>query len=230
MLFDLRGRGRRRTIQVIYLSLAILMGGGLVLFGIGGNTSGGLVDALQGDSGGTSADDTFQKRVDRLEKRTRANPQDAQAWAQLASLRFQVATTGENYDNASQSYTTKGKAELRRSTAAWERYLALDPAKPDATVANQMVQAYGVSGLRQYDDAVRAMEIVVDSRDATYQLFAQLSVLAHAANQDRKSTLAADKAVELAPKAQRNDVREQIKLAKTQLDNVARAGTPEPQQ
>ena len=34
MLFDLRGRGRRRTVQVIYLSLAILMGGGLVLFGI----------------------------------------------------------------------------------------------------------------------------------------------------------------------------------------------------
>ena len=33
MLFDLRGRGRRRTIQVIYLGLAVLMGGGLVLFG-----------------------------------------------------------------------------------------------------------------------------------------------------------------------------------------------------
>ena len=34
MLFDLRGKGRRRTVQVIYVSLAILMGGGLVLFGI----------------------------------------------------------------------------------------------------------------------------------------------------------------------------------------------------
>jgi hypothetical protein len=50
MLFDLRGRGRRRTVQVIYLSLAILMGGGLVLFGIGGATSGGLVDAITGSS------------------------------------------------------------------------------------------------------------------------------------------------------------------------------------
>ena len=27
MLFDLRGRGRRRTVQAIYLSLALLMGG-----------------------------------------------------------------------------------------------------------------------------------------------------------------------------------------------------------
>jgi hypothetical protein len=74
------------------------------------------------------------------------------------------------------------------------------------------------------------MEVVIDNRDPTYQIYAQLSVLAHAAKQDRKSTLAADKAVELAPKAQRKDVREQIKLAKTQLDNVAQAGTPEPQQ
>ena len=38
MLFDLRGRGRRNTIKVIYITLAFLMGGGLVLFGIGGNT------------------------------------------------------------------------------------------------------------------------------------------------------------------------------------------------
>jgi hypothetical protein len=229
MLFDLRGRGRRRMIQVIYLSLAILMGGGLVLFGIGGNTSGGLVDAIQGNSGGTDPNDAFDQRVQSLEKRIKANPQDAQALAQLASLRFQVATTGENYDTASQAYTTKGKAELRRSTAAWQRYLALDPEKPDATVANQMVQAYGVSGLQQYPDAVQAMEIVIDNRDATYQLYAQLAVLAHAAKQDRKSTLAAEKAVELAPKAQRKDIRQQIDLAKTQLDNAARAGTPEGQ-
>ncbi len=216
-------------IQVIYLSLAILMGGGLVLFGIGGNTSGGLVDAIQGNSGGSDPNNAFDQRVQSLEKRIKANPQDAQALAQLASLRFQVATTGENYDTASQAYTTKGKAELRRSTAAWQRYLALDPEKPDATVANQMVQAYGVSGLQQYPDAVQAMEIVIDNRDATYQLYAQLAVLAHAAKQDRKSTLAAEKAVELAPKAQRKDIRQQIDLAKTQLDNAARAGTPEGQ-
>ena len=92
MLFDLRGRGRRRTVQAIYLGLAILMGGGLVLFGIGGATSGGLLDAIQGSSGSSNAGDVFQKRVDRLEKRTKANPSDANAWAQLAVLRFQLAT------------------------------------------------------------------------------------------------------------------------------------------
>src|SRR5919199_4726448 len=126
MLFDLRGRGRRRTVQVIYLSLAILMGGGLVLFGIGGATSGGLIDAIQGNSGSTNANDVFEKRVEALDKRVQANPNDARAWAQLAGLRFQVATTGANYDQTNGLYTTKGKAELRRAAAAWQRYLALN--------------------------------------------------------------------------------------------------------
>src|ERR1700710_2650228 len=100
MLFDLRGRGRRRTVQVIYLSLAILMGGGLVLFGIGGATNGGLIDAIQGGSGSTNGTDVFQKRVDAVQKRTLANPQDKAAWAQLAGLRFQLAGSGANYDQA----------------------------------------------------------------------------------------------------------------------------------
>ena len=42
MLFDLRGRGRRRSVQTIYVALAVLMGGGLIFFGIGGSVSGGL--------------------------------------------------------------------------------------------------------------------------------------------------------------------------------------------
>ena len=41
MLFDLRGRGRRRTVRVIYIGLAVLIGLGLVGFGIGGGFGGG---------------------------------------------------------------------------------------------------------------------------------------------------------------------------------------------
>ena len=222
MLFDLRGRGRRRTVQVIYLSLAILMGGGLVLFGIGGATSGGLIDAIQGGSGGsTSGSDTFQKRVDALEKQTTANPNNARAWAQLAGLRFQLATTGANYDQATGQYTAKGKTELRAASDAWQRHLKLSPEKPDATVANQMVQAYGVAGLRNYSEAVKALEFVIDATpNATYQQYAQLAVLAHGAKQDRKATLSAEKAVQLAPKAQRKTLRDQIKAAQQQLDSA----------
>ena len=226
MLFDLRGRGRRRTVQVIYLSLAILMGGGLVLFGIGGATSGGLIDAIQGKSSNSSGSDTFQKRVDALEKQTQTDPTNARAWAQLAGLRFQLAGSGANYDQATQVYTDKGKAELRQASAAWQRHLALAGDKPDPTVANQMVQAYGISGLQNYPEAVKALEFVIDATPtATFQQYAQLAVLAHGAKQDRKATLSADKAVSLAPKAQRKTLRDQIKAAQQQLDSAAGSTT-----
>jgi tetratricopeptide (TPR) repeat protein len=227
MLFDLRGRGRRRTVQVIYLSLAILMGGGLVLFGIGGATSGGLIDAIQGGkSSNSSGSDTFQKRVDALEKQTQTDPTNARAWAQLAGLRFQLAGSGANYDQATQVYTDKGKAELRQASAAWQRHLKLAGDKPDPTVANQMVQAYGISGLQNYPEAVKALEFVIDATpNATFQQYAQLAVLAHGAKQDRKATLSADKAVSLAPKAQRKTLRDQIKAAQQQLDTAAGSTT-----
>jgi len=226
MLFDLRGRGRRRTVQVIYLSLAILMGGGLVLFGIGGATSGGLIDAIQGNSSTTSGTDAFQKRVDALEKRTQTSPQDKAAWAQLAGLRFQQAGSGANYDQATGAYTAKGKALLAQASAAWQRHLALAGEKPDTTVANQMVQAYGVTGLRNYAEAVKALEFVIDATpNPTFQQYAQLAVLAHGAKQTRKATLSADKAVSLAPKDQRKTLQTQIKAAQQQLDAAAGTST-----
>jgi len=227
MLFDLRGRGRRRTVQVIYLSLAILMGGGLVLFGIGGATSGGLIDAIQGGkSSNSSGSDTFQKRVDARQKQTQTDPTNARVWAQLAGLRFQLAGSGANYDQATQVYTDKGKAELRQASAAWQRHLKLAGDKPDPTVANQMVQAYGISGLQNYPEAVKALEFVIDATpNATFQQYAQLAVLAHGAKQDRKATLSADKAVSLAPKAQRKTLRDQIKAAQQQLDSAAGSTT-----
>jgi hypothetical protein len=46
MLFDLQSPGRRTAVKVIYTALAVVMRGGLVLFGVGGNPSGGLLDAF----------------------------------------------------------------------------------------------------------------------------------------------------------------------------------------
>src|SRR3712207_6390753 len=93
MLFDLRGRGRRRTVQVIYLGLALLLGGGLVLFGIGGDVQGGLFDAFRDNQG--NATEQLEKRVDDAEARTNANPRDPRAWATLASAEYQLAGSSE---------------------------------------------------------------------------------------------------------------------------------------
>jgi tetratricopeptide (TPR) repeat protein len=220
MLFDLRGRGRRRTVQVIYLSLAILMGGGLVLFGIGGNTSGGLFDAINGGGnggGGTSVDKVAQQRIDTYNKRLQANPRDQASWLGMARVRFQVANTGENYNATQQAYTAKGLQQLREADKAWTRYLALDPTKPDPATANLMVQTYSQGGLKQYTKAVSALEIVMDNRKESAGLYAQLAVLAAGANQTRKSELAEQKAIDLAPKAQRKQLKSDIDLAKSQV-------------
>src|SRR4051812_8802883 len=114
MLFDLRARGRRRAIKVIYLFLAVLMGGGLVFFGIGGNTSGGLFDAISGNGGGggSSVDDRLTKQVKTYEKRVAASPSDARAWAALTRAQYQVAGLGDNYDQNAGTFTEKGKKAL----------------------------------------------------------------------------------------------------------------------
>jgi len=217
MLFDLRGRGRRRTVQVIYLSLALLMGGGLVLFGIGGGTNGGLFDAINGGGGSSSVDSVYKKQLDTLTKRVQANPQDAVAYASLAKLHFQNASSGENFNQTQQAYTAKGLSELRQASTAWDRYLALDPPKPDADAANLMANAYGPAGLKQYDKAVSALEIVIADRKESAALYAQLAILAAGAKQDRKSDLSEKKAIALAPKADRKQLKSDIDLQKAQL-------------
>jgi tetratricopeptide (TPR) repeat protein len=215
MLFDLRGRGRRRTIQAIYLSLAILMGGGLVLFGIGGGTNGGLFDAFK-SNGGNSSPTGFEKQIKASERRVSLKPKDAAGWASLAKWRYQAAGTGENYDQARGTFTAKGRVELAKAATAWKRYLALEPKKPDANIATLMARARGPDGLGRLPDAVEAQEIVLESQPPNANLYAQLAVLAYAAGQTRKGDLAADKAVSLTPKDQRADFKQQLDQAKAQ--------------
>jgi hypothetical protein len=216
VLFDLRGRGRRRTVQGIYLSLAILMGGGLVLFGVGGNVSGGLLDALK-DNQGTTGTDVFQKRLKAAEKLVVTQPKNAQAWANVVKLRFQVAGSGDSYDDATGSFTNKGKAELQGVDQAWTHYLDLDPKKVDTTAANYMVQAYSPGALNQSDKLVRAYEVVIEGTPKpTFDQYRNLAIYSYVAGQSRKGDLARTKALALAPKDQRSVVKQQIDAQKTE--------------
>ena len=167
MLFDLRARGRRRAIQAIYLTLAILMGGGLVLFGIGGNVDGGLIDAFKNDAQ-RADDDTFVKRAEAAERRAAANPKDVKALADAARARFQVAGQGENFDSTRQVFTDKGLVELRKSEAAYDKYVALVGDKVDVNLASLMVQAF--VGLEKFDKAASATEVVAEEKK-TFQLY-----------------------------------------------------------
>lgn len=219
MLFDLRGRGRRRTVQVIYLGLAVLMGSGLVLLGIGGsNNGGGLLDAF---TGGDSAPDTgiFGERRKAIEKRVQANRKDAPAWAALARARYQEASAAGGVD-ATGNFNADGRAQLREADRAWKHYLALEPPKPDATVAVIMAQVYGPAGLQRPADAVAAQEIVADTRQDLGS-YLQLASFAYAANQTRKGDLAGDKAVALATKDQKAQIKTQVEALKAQAAQAA---------
>ena len=234
MLFDLRGRGRRRTVKIVYITLALLMGGGLVLFGIGGGGAmqGGLVDAITGSSGG----DTGSERFDKAEKdavlATQRNPQDAQAWAALARARVQSAGIGDNFDPNSATYTESGKAKLAQAADAWKKYLALEPEKPDDRVAGLMVRAFDQTGLNRPADAASAQEIITEARPSA-TTYATLAIYAYQAGQTRKGDLARNEALDRAPKDERNTLKASLDQAKQQavaqqLQQGQGSATPEP--
>jgi hypothetical protein len=217
MLFDLRGRGRRRFVQGIYLALALLMGGGLVFFGVGGNTSGGLLDAFKNDSGNQTTP-AYSKQIKAEEKRVKVNPKDVAAWATLTKLRFQDASA-VGYDSNTQSFTDKGKDRLAEVEDAWNHYVALKPKKVDPTLALFMVQTFSPQALGKPDDAVSAMEYVLAARKPTAALYIQYAQLAYAAGQSRKGELAAQKAISLAPKDQRAALQATLDQLKQQAQS-----------
>jgi hypothetical protein len=230
MLFDLRGRGRRRAVQAIYLSLAILMGGGLVLFGVGGATSGGLLDAFKTGSGQTNVSDVFKKRVDAAEKAVKVRPADARAWGELTRVRYLDASSGDGVDQNQGVFTDKGKQRLRAAETAWDKYVTLTDGKPSDQIATLMVQAFSAAGLNEPAKAVSAMEDVIAKRQATGPLYVQLAALAYEAGQTRKADLAAKKALSLTPKDDREQIKAQLDSARAQasasLDQGASTATP----
>ncbi|HUR87152.1 MAG TPA: hypothetical protein VMY78_17625 [Solirubrobacteraceae bacterium] len=205
--------------QAIYLSLAILMGGGLVLFGIGSSQSGGLFDALSGSSGGQSATEAIDKRIDNAIVATKARPRDPAPWATLASLRFQRA--GINEITTDGTYTDSGLRRLRLAGDAWERHLALDPKTPDLRTAKFMVQAYESNALNELKKALRAKEIITAAeKPPSSNLYAQLAELGYRAKDFRTADLAASKAVSLAPEKDKKALRTALDGLKTQATTV----------
>ncbi len=211
MLFDLRGRGRRRTVQGIYLALAILMGGGLVFFGVGGSGS-GILNADDGSGGGGgSPTATFVQAEKQGEKRTQSAPRDPGSWAALAKARYRLAGVGENYDENARSFTDRGRAVLARAAQAWDRYLALSPRQVDQSLANNIASAFlpDNGGLNRPAKAAEAFDVLTTARPtpANYAKYAQVAYLA---GQTRTGDLAARKYVALLPKPARARARKQI--------------------
>jgi hypothetical protein len=214
MLFDLRGRGRRRTIQIIYLFLALLIGGGLIFFGIGGGAgSGGLLNAV--NNNGTSGTSAFNKRLKGDERRAAATPSDPTAWASVANDHYELAIT--TMDPNTRSFAGSSLHDLRASRTAWQRYLALNPPHPDASLAIKMTSV--LNGLNDLAGAATAAEIYANSYPSANS-YARMAQFAYGAHNTNLGDLASRKALSLAPKAQKT-------AYKTLLDQIKKnpAGT-----
>jgi hypothetical protein len=214
MLFDLQGK-RRRLVQATYLILAVLMGGGLVLFGVGsGDVSGGLFDAITGkDSGNSSSiNSTVNNRIKRDQQALKLNPKNQTALADLVRSHYQLAT--DDADPNTGAFGNQGKAELEKASNAWKRYVDVAQ-KPSDSLASLMLQAYSQGALDKPAEAATAAELIANARPSA-QAYLTLTAYAAKAGQTRKADLAGLKAIELAPKAQREAVKKQVAISKAQ--------------
>ncbi|MFL5827146.1 MAG: hypothetical protein ACJ76V_11545 [Thermoleophilaceae bacterium] len=211
MLFDLKGR-RRHAVQATYLLLAVLMGGGLVLFGIGGGSlNGGLLDAFKG-GGGSSGDSAVKKRIDNEKKQLVLNPQNEVVLKALVRDNYQLAAA--NVDPSTSQFTKDAKGDLQQAALYWQKYLGTTPNTVDPSLAQTMIQVYGQGGLNKAAPAAQAAEVVAQA-SPNPNAYLQLAQYATLAGQTRKAELAGQKAIALAPKSQRSSVKALLKQYKT---------------
>jgi hypothetical protein len=223
MLFDLRSRGRRRTVQAVYLCLAVLMGGGLVLFGVGaGNGIGGILNAFTNNGSGSTQNQAVSQQEKTALKATQQRPTDPAAWASLVSARWTSATsTSANYDSNTQTFTAAGKKELTSLTQAWQKYLTLTN-KPDANTA--ILAARGYAQLGGWANEAQAWETVADANQTEVNAWECLAFSSYAASQTRKGDLAEQKALSLVPKSNQSTLKQtftQAKASPTAAQSVA---------
>jgi hypothetical protein len=215
MLFDLRSRGRRRTVQAVYVGLVLLFLVGFLGFGVGGGFGGGgIFENVLGKKEGSSSSG-FAGKVSAAEKRLRRDPNDAEAWAKLADARFHEASGGEFYEETAQRYTSAGRALLVKVSDAWSHYMALNPPKPNLAVAQEMLSVYSPEGLNQPAQSVQLLQqVVIPAKPPSAKWYGDLAASAYQANNQRVGDLATKKTLDLTPAGQRSQVKQELERIK----------------
>jgi len=112
MLFDLRSPHRRRVIKVVYVFLALLIGGGLIFFGSHGQQLGRpAFQRRRGAAAQTVRAPTPARSLRRRRRRRRTN--DPASWAAVGRATFNLAQLPANYVS-NQGYTASGHAVLTK--------------------------------------------------------------------------------------------------------------------
>ncbi len=215
MLFDLRGRGRRRTVRVIYIGLAVLLGVGLVGFGVGGGFGGGgIVSSLNGHEGAGGVD--YSKQISNYRKTLARNPNDVTASEKLVKT-LTLQAGGEAYKNTNGTLTPAGKKIYAEVADAWNHYVAV-ASKPNVGLAKVMVRIFDEEGLNQPASTVEVLQTIVAAEPNNASYYGFLAAYAYLAHKNALGDLAARKAVALAPTGQRTHLKLQLAEVKKQAN------------
>lgn len=198
---------------MVYLGLAIVLGLGLVLFGVGaGNGFGGLLNAFNSNGSGSNQGQVVNSQVQSALKQVKANPNSAATWSGLLQARWTAAGQGSNYDAATATFTSSGRRQLAGAAEAWQRYLQLTKT-PDPNLGVLAARTYGALG--QYGNAANAWDQVSIASPSDLSAYECLAVTSYAAGQIRKGDLATAKVMSMIPKANRATLKLQLGQAKS---------------
>lgn len=220
MLFDLRSRGRRQAVRVIYLFLALVMVAGLVLVGVGTGSSGGLLNAFTNNGSGSGGSQINDQALNQAIKAVKKHP-TASNWAALMQARWSDAGSGSNYNSTSGTYTASGKKQLRAGADAWQQYLKVTGSKP--SMSNSFLAADIYQNLQQYSDEATAWNYAAEAQGAAQspKPLLCLALSSYAAKLTSKGDLAAAAAVKLEPKLQQLSLKSALQSAKASPTTAA---------
>jgi tetratricopeptide (TPR) repeat protein len=229
MLFDLRSGKRRRVIQVVFGVLAFIFFISFVGFGIGSDASGGIFDAFGLGSSGSSSDPQFEQQIEDAEAQLEQDPKDEKALLELAQVRYQAGQFELEADpETGQAVLTEdAQVNFEASLDAWERYLDLEPRKPDPGVASFAAQAYVQVG--DAEGAAEAQRIVAEDNPSA-GTYGNLAFYLYAAGNIDEGDEAAEIAVAEAEPSQREQIRDQLAQIAEQAQKLQQRAEKQAQQ
>lgn len=191
-------------VKTVYLFLAVLIGVGLVGFGVGtGGNFGGLFNAASSGGGSGSGNGPYIKVLDKAKKKAAKDPKSAAAWLAVGEAAYNLVQLPDYYV-VDEGFTKAGFAVLPEIKKAWNNYLALNPAKLSNYFASEVALVFGPAptGVQEYATLESAQEVVAET-DPTYSNYLDLCDYAYDANQPNQAVLACDHAIAIAPADQK---------------------------
>lgn len=233
MLFDLQSGKRRRVVQVVFGALALLFAVSFVGFGIGGDVSGGIFDAIGlGDGSSSSSTPQYEDQIDSANQTLETDPKNERALLDLVQYHYLTAAGTEGGVQRDEQtgialVSTDAENELDQSVDAWERYLAAKPDRVSVEGATNAFQAENLlfqaalgngdagAALAAAEASAKAQQFVADQR-GTASDYGTLATYLYYTGQVKQGDAAAEQAVKASEPASREQIEKAMKATAEQ--------------